>query len=199
MKRRADGSYVGNVTPTRFTFTSEQLIYPLRITKISVKKFTEALFYVQAPEKMDLGGSFSYQFSWQPMWSQAMNWATGLTKDEKAWFKHIQPHLEKFRQRVTNLRKDGVQPTTLEWAKKITAKDLDVIDGTVPFNRDAPPDEVRKLKLLRGHIQKGKFVTKFRKVFHNREMQDDLALVTASADGKPDTTDYYQILPTSPP
>src|SRR4051794_20063417 len=64
MKRAADGSYMGEVTPTRFTFSSEQLIYPLRITQISVQKETEALFYVQAPYKMDLPGNFSYQYSW---------------------------------------------------------------------------------------------------------------------------------------
>ncbi len=199
MKRRPDGTYEGNITPTRFTFASDQLVYPLRITKISVKESTEALFYVQAPEKMDLGDAFSYQFTWQPMWSQAMNWATGLSDAEKDWFKHIQSHLQKFRLRVTDLRKDGVQPTTLEWAKKITTRDLNVIDGKEPFNRDAPAEQVKKLKLLRGHVQEGKVITKFRKVFHNREMQDDLVLVTSSAAGKLDPTDYYQILPTSPP
>src|SRR5262249_45751935 len=32
MKRRPDGSYDGEVTPTRFQFTSEKLVYPLKIT-----------------------------------------------------------------------------------------------------------------------------------------------------------------------
>src|SRR5207302_1557512 len=44
MKRRADGSYEGEVTPTRFNFASEHLVYPLKITQISVKDKTEALF-----------------------------------------------------------------------------------------------------------------------------------------------------------
>ncbi|HKB36144.1 MAG TPA: DUF2330 domain-containing protein [Gemmataceae bacterium] len=51
MKRRPDGTFDGEVTPTRFQFASEQLIYPLKITQISVKDKTEALFYVQAPTR----------------------------------------------------------------------------------------------------------------------------------------------------
>ena len=45
MKLDAGGTYQGEVTPTRFQFTSEKLVYPLRLTKISVKDRTEALFY----------------------------------------------------------------------------------------------------------------------------------------------------------
>src|SRR5438105_3168163 len=37
MKKRPNGTFDGEVTPTRFQFTSEQLVYPLRMTKISVK------------------------------------------------------------------------------------------------------------------------------------------------------------------
>src|SRR5204863_8462760 len=32
MKRNKDGSYAGEVTPTRFQFTSDKLVYPLKIT-----------------------------------------------------------------------------------------------------------------------------------------------------------------------
>src|SRR5262249_15980647 len=46
MKRNPDGSYAGEVTPTRFQFASDKLVYPLKITQISVKDKTEALFYV---------------------------------------------------------------------------------------------------------------------------------------------------------
>jgi hypothetical protein len=199
MKRRADGTFEGNVTPTRFTFASSGLIYPLRITQISVKEFTEALFYVQAPEKMDLQDSFSYQFTWQPMWSQAMDWAIKKTPAEEAWLKHIQPQVPKYQQLVAQLQKDGVQPASLEWTKKIAKLDLDVIDGTAKYNRDAPAEDVQQLKLLRGHVQQDRVITKFRKVFHKREMQDDLTIVRAVAAGSPDDTAYYEILPTSPP
>ena len=67
MKKNKDGSYAGEVTPTRFQFTSDKLVYPLKITQISVKDKTEALFYVQAPHKVDLQGDLSYQYQWVPM------------------------------------------------------------------------------------------------------------------------------------
>src|SRR6185369_3905332 len=84
MKRKPDGSYEGEVTPTRFTFASEKLVYPLKITQISVKDHTEALFCVQAAHKVDLQGDFSYEFTWTPMWSQATSFAVPekLTKEE---------------------------------------------------------------------------------------------------------------------
>src|SRR5690349_4750722 len=71
MKRNPDGSFLGEVTPTRFQFPSEKLIYPLKITQISVKDQTEALFYVQAPYKVDLPGEMTYQYQWVPMLQNA--------------------------------------------------------------------------------------------------------------------------------
>src|SRR5262249_11699231 len=67
MKKNKDGSYSGEVTPTRFTFTTGKLTYPLKITQISVKDKTEALFYVQAPFKVDLPGDMTYQYQWSSM------------------------------------------------------------------------------------------------------------------------------------
>ena len=61
MKRNKDGTFAGEVTPTRFQFASDKLVYPLKITQISVKEKTEALFYVQAPTKVDLHGRLTYQ------------------------------------------------------------------------------------------------------------------------------------------
>jgi hypothetical protein len=70
MKRNKDGTFVGDVTPTRFTFTSEKLVYPTRITQVSVKDTTDALFYVQAPFKVDLPGEMTYQYQWVSMLNQ---------------------------------------------------------------------------------------------------------------------------------
>src|SRR5947207_3068342 len=67
MKKNKGGAYAGEVTPTRFQFTSDKLVYPLKITQISGKDKTEALFYVQAPHKVDLQGDLSYQCQWVPM------------------------------------------------------------------------------------------------------------------------------------
>ena len=90
MKKNKDGSYVGEVTPTRFQFASDKLVYPLKITQISVKDKTEALFYVQAPHKVDLQGDLSYQYQWVPM-LQAASGCTpgGLPGNGADWLKAI--------------------------------------------------------------------------------------------------------------
>jgi Uncharacterized protein conserved in bacteria (DUF2330) len=199
MKAGADGKFEGNITPTRFTFESSELIYPLRITQISVKESTEALFYVQAPTKVDLPGPLSYQCTWQPMWAQAMGFANKLTNEETAWLKHIQPHIAALTRMAQQLQADRIQPTTLEWTRKIRKQELDVIDGKAKYNREAPAEDIEKLKLLRGHVQEGQVLTKFRKVFQKSEMGDDLRFIRAEAGGVPDETLYYEILPTSPP
>src|SRR6202023_2023501 len=77
MKRNKDSTFAGEVTPTRFQFASEKLVYPLKITQISVKDKTEALFYVQAPTKMDLPGDLSYQYQWVPMLQAASGCTPG--------------------------------------------------------------------------------------------------------------------------
>jgi hypothetical protein len=201
MKRRPDGTFDGEVTPTRFTFPSEKPVYPLRITQISVKDQTEALFYVQAPDKMDLPGDLSCEFTWTPMWSQATSFALPdkLTEQEKTWQQYVQPRLQQDLQKVQQLREQRHEPATLEWARKITAADVAVLEGKKPYNREAPKEDMDKLKLLKGHVKAGQFVTKVRKVFRKDEMTDDLLFIRARVGDKDDDLEYVSILPTSPP
>jgi hypothetical protein len=201
MKKKPDGTYDGEVTPTRFTFASEKLVYPLKITQLSVKDKTEALFYVQAPDKMDLPGDFSYEYTWTPMWAQAVGFALPekLTEQEKTWQKHVQPMVQADLQKVQELRQKKHEPATLEWAKKIGDEDLAVLEGKKPYGREAPKEDVDKLKLLKGHVKKGQFVTKLRRVFSKDEMDADLEFVRARVGDQDDTIEYFSILPTSPP
>lgn len=201
MKLNPDGSYLGEVTPTRFTFESPKLVYPLKITQISVKDKTEALFYVSAPHKMDLPGDFTYQYTFAPMWHQAMNFAIPekLTEQEKAWQKVTEGKVAELSQKARQLAQRGSVPATLEWARKITQSDLDVLDGKKKYNREAPKEDVEKLRILKGHVKQGQFVTKFRKVFTKAEMSSDLEFVRAKLGGTDDDMEYVQILPTSPP
>lgn len=201
MKKRADGSFEGEVTPTRFTFASEKLIYPLKITQISVKDQTEALLYIQAPHKMDLAANWSYEWTFTPLWSQATSYAIPekLTAAEVAWQKHVTPGLKNCSEKINSLRQMGYPPATLEWAKKLTEKDMAVIDGAARYNRQAPAEDIQKLKILRGHLKQGQFVTKIRKVFTKREMDSDLEFIRAAFDGVNDDMEYFAMLPTSPP
>ena len=63
----------------------------------------------------------------------------------------------------------------------------------------ADKEDVEKLKLLKGYVKKGQFVTKLRKVFSNDEMSDDLEFVRAKVGDMYDDMEYFSILPTSPP
>jgi hypothetical protein len=203
MKRGPDGSYTGDVTPTRFTFASERLIYPLRITQISVPTLTEALFYVQAPYKMDLPGPLSYHYTWAPMWLQATSFAVPekLTAQEKRWMGIVQPQVDDLNRVITAHSQElpNWQPARLEWAKKLTARDLDVLTGAAPFGREADPAAVKNLRLLGGHLRRGQTITKLRKVFIRGEMGNDLVFQRATLAGTPDNMEYEYILPTSPP
>ena len=151
MKRNKDGSFVGEVTPTRFQFTSEKLVYPLKITQISVKDKTEALFYVQAPHKVDLQGDMSYQYTWVPM-LQAASGCTpgGLPGRSGYWLKAINDQIPALLQRNRDLgfnwvsgqrplpNKKGHIATTMEWARKLTAEDVKVLRGQAPYSEKVP-------------------------------------------------------------
>jgi hypothetical protein len=263
MKKNKDGSYAGEVTPTRFRFQSDKLIYPLKITQLSVKDKTEALFYVQAPFKVDLQGDMSYQYQWVPMLKNAQGWynkgrfgSKTLPGGGSDWLKAIEDEIPALLKRGQELgfnfvsgrrpvpNKDGRTPTTMEWSRKLTADDINLLNGKAPYSeklpnvdegftradikdqqkaqaifkvirdrlekankdrpngylvRHAPDEDVRQLQILAGHVQIGAFITKFRKIFTRDEMSDDLLLVPARYGQSDDSSEYEEILPTSPP
>jgi hypothetical protein len=151
MKRNKDGTFAGEVTPTRFQFASEKLVYPLKITQISVKDKTEALFYVQAPTKIDLQGDNSYQYTWVPM-LQAASGCTpgGLPGRGAQWLDAFKGQIPGLLQRAAALdfrfvpgqrpqpNNKGHIPTTMEWARKLTADDLKVLTGKAPYSEKVP-------------------------------------------------------------
>jgi hypothetical protein len=138
----------------------------------------------------------------------------------------------------------GHIPTTMEWARKLTADDVKMLKGEAPYSekvpdvdegfteadlkdakkaaairkvilarlskcqkerpfgylvREAPADDVRSLSQLAGHLEEGLFITKFRKIFCRDEMNADLVLGPARHGEQEDTSEYQEILPTSPP
>jgi hypothetical protein len=161
MKRNPDGSFAGEVTPTRFQFASDTLVYPLKITQISVKDQTEALFYVQAPYKVDLPGEMTYQYQWVPMLQNAQGWyAKGIfgTHDLPGraddWLRDAKDHIPALLQKGQQLgfafvsgqrpqpNGQGRLATTLEWARELTADDVKVLKGQAPYTEKLPdPDE----------------------------------------------------------
>ena len=150
MKRNKDGTFDGEVTPTRFQFASEKLVYPLKITQISVREKTEALFYVQAPFKVDLPGDMTYQYTWIPMLQGAIGCSGGIPGRGQEWmeaFKNQTPQLlaraQQLNFRFINGRRPqpnnkGHIPTTMEWARKLTKGDVSVLTGKAPYSEKVP-------------------------------------------------------------
>ncbi len=150
MKRNKDGTFDGEVTPTRFQFASDKLVYPLKITQISVRERTEALFYVQAPFKVDLPGNLTYQFTWVPMLQGAIGCSGGLPGGGQVWldtFKgQIPPLLTRARELNYNFiagqrpqpNNKGHIPTTMEWARKLSKDDVGVLAGKAPYSEKVP-------------------------------------------------------------
>jgi hypothetical protein len=257
MKKNKDGSFLGEVTPTRFQFRSEELVYPLKITQISVKDKTEALFYVQAPQKMDLPGDMSYQYNWVPMLQAASGCTPGGLPGRSAdWLKAIDDQIPAILKRGQELgftftagrrprpTPQGRIPTTMEWSRRLTAADIKVLQGQVPYTetvpnvdegftradindpqkreavikaiqarlaksrqerpigylvRHAPADDIKNLRHLAGHLHEGQVITKFRKTFTRAEMNEDLHIVPARRGQHEDSSEYEEMLPTSPP
>ncbi|KAF0240607.1 MAG: hypothetical protein FD180_4849 [Planctomycetota bacterium] len=268
MKKGAKGEYSGEVTPTRFTFASAKCIYPLRITALSVKDQTDALFYVQSAKQMDLEGDLSWMHSYRVMWLTYML-GCSANADQQA---ELQQRTDWVNQKKA--KDPRYETTKLEWAKKLGDGELSVVEdplknygqmglGALPdghkvvtidelvesykeevkkakgnpdddntkiviksmrerydaakgsivkvkdpdksfngasyewyANREAPAEDVKGLSRLKGHLQKGQWVTKFRKILRKDEMTDDLVLVAVPA-GKEE--EYVRIMPTSPP
>ena len=154
MKRNKDGTFDGEVTPTRFQFVSDKLVYPLKITQISVRERTEALFYVQAPFKCDLPGDLTYQYTWVPMLQGAIGCSGGSPGGGQAWLDGFKGQIPAFMARANQLNfrfiagqrpqpnNKGHIPTTMEWARKLSKSDVGIVNGKAPYSEKVPdPDE----------------------------------------------------------
>jgi len=154
MKRNKDGTFAGEVTPTRFEFKTDKMVYPLKITQISVREKTEALFYVQAPFKVDLPGDMTYQYTWVPMLQGAIGCSGGIPGKGEEWLTTFRPQTDALLQRAAQLEfrflpnqrpqanRKGHIPTTMEWARKLSKNDVDILTGKAPYGEKVPdPDE----------------------------------------------------------
>ncbi len=227
MKKAADGTYLGEVTPTRFTFETEKCIYPLKITQISVKDKTDALFYVQSAQQLDLEGDLSWMHSYRTMYLTFMlgcgatpeqqkelaqaaggdlppsaRWVTVKEMCDEAWSDY-EKQVKSGDDRDDDYAKKKLEQIRTTWSAPGRGK-IARFEGRSPYfskfahypNREAPEADVKGLTRLKGHLQKGKWLTKFRKQIRKDEMSDDLVLAPVT-DGS--EQDYVRIMPTSPP
>lgn len=199
MKRDGNGKFVGEVTPTRFTFRYRTLVYPLRITAPSVETTTDALFYVQAPVKMDLPGRFSYQYQWMPTYRKSLSLMIPerMTPVEEHWNEVADAELPAIQKREAEIRKEDPAwvRSRLDWAGKLTQQELAVLNDPRRFDRTADTSAILDLRLLRGHLQPDRWLTKMRRVFRPAEMTEDLEFVEARLGEGPDESEFTHLLP----
>ena len=122
MKKADDGSYVGEVTPTRFTFETQQCVYPLKITQLSVKDKTDALFYVQAPKQMDLTGDLSWMHSYRVMFLTYML-GCGANPEQQRELEERNSWIE-----AKKAADPRFETTKLEWARKLGDAEVGVLE-----------------------------------------------------------------------
>lgn len=171
MKKAADGSYVGEVTPTRFSFSSDQCIYPLKITQLSVKDQTDALFYVQSPEQMDLQGDWSWMHSYRPMY---LTYMLGCAVNPQQ-----QQELDRRNKWLDSKRAQNAdfETTKLEWAKKLGLPELSVLEnpeknyGQMGIGDLPPGSKVITLDQLINEVRTG-YIAKYKKM--TRDIQQQL-------------------------
>jgi hypothetical protein len=157
MKKKPDGTYSGDLTPVRFQFASDKLIYPLRITRHSMKDKIDVLFYVQAPTKVDLPGDLTYQYQWIPMLDQSLgqyikgtfgsrhlpdkgdDWLKACAAQTPALLKHAEDlGFEFVKGQRPEPNRQGRVPTLLEWAKRLTPDEIRLLNGNASFSETLP-------------------------------------------------------------
>ncbi|MCC6741494.1 MAG: hypothetical protein IT452_20825 [Planctomycetia bacterium] len=103
---------------------------------------------------------------------------------------------------------DGVKSELQRLEKRYTSRKGDIVKVAHPEKspigsryvfyprRDAPEEDVKGLSRLKGHLQRGQWLTKFRREIRKDEMTDDLTLVPVARGRE---QEYVRIMPTSPP
>src|SRR4030095_5541835 len=99
----------------------------------------------------DLPGEMSYQYLWVPMLQAAQGCTPeGLPGKGMFWLKAIQGQTPALLQRARDLgfnfvsgqrpqpNKQGHIPTTMEWARKLTAEDIKLVRGEAPYSEKVP-------------------------------------------------------------
>ena len=132
-----------------------------------------------------------------------MEWARKLTKDDVGVLAGKAPYSEKVPDVDEGFtRADLKDPQRAEAVYKVIRARLAKAQKERPFGylvRHAPAEDVKNLQQLAGHLTENWFITKFRKIFARDEMNDDLSIVPARYNGTEDSSEYEEILPSSPP
>lgn len=194
MRKGPTGRLVGELTPTRFTFSTTRPVYPLHITKVSAPNGTDALLYLHSREKLDLAAAGSYQYSWTKQLSGAfgMAYPNKLSPNEKYWLQLEEGARSGLEKTAKSYQTSyaGWSPAQLEWAAQLTANEAASPNGRGRGSRN----DDRIVGKLKGHL-KPQWLVRIRKRFCPQEMETDLNFQTAALAGEPDISNHPYVLP----
>jgi hypothetical protein len=132
-----------------------------------------------------------------------LEWAKRLTADDVKLLKGQAAYSEKVPDPDEGFTQNDLKdPKKAQAVFKVIHQRLEKYQKERPGGylvREAPAEDLKQLKILLGHLKEGQFVTKFRKSFTKGEMNDDLIIVPAKMGDAVDSSEYEEILPTSPP
>src|SRR5262245_53958156 len=158
-------------------------------------------------QNQDLG--FTWQSGQRPQPDRkghiatTMEWSRKLSADDIKALNGEAPYCEKVPDVDEGFTQaDLKDPKRAQAIYKVIQARLAKAQRERPFGylvREAPADDIRQLQQLMGHLREGGFITKFRKIFCRDEMNADLLLVPARMGDAEDSSEYEEILPTSPP
>ncbi len=162
LTKGTDGTASGVTAPLHLTFAAEEPVLPLRLLTANGKEPVEVAVTAQASTKLDLPGERSYQYQWVPLLlasrggyakgtlpggaelpGKADDWLKAIEGQTPALLKKGQelgfPFVNRARQTPN---KQGKTATTLEWAKRLTAADIAILNGKAPLGETVPdPDD----------------------------------------------------------
>lgn len=192
-KRRADDTFEREVSSfARYTFVTEKPVLPLKLWKPSAPERLPTRLYLLAPVKCDLAGDLSFQADWLSRWRRATKLAVPekLTDEDRDWLKHSETARKSVQEHANRLAKEKRTLTALEWARRLTSEDDDLLRG-----KKALPMDRQMIRQLAGHLPGGEFLLKVRKDFLRSELETDLEIVPAWLGDRKDELEYGRLLP----
>jgi hypothetical protein len=151
LRKDRDDRYRGTIAPIRLTYNADEPLLPMALAQPSAGAPLDFLCYVEAGPKMDLPEGRSYQYYWVPfLKSVQADWPRGVLPGKgHEWLKIVQGEIPAILSRGAELgfvyaqgrptaNKLGRVLTRLEWAKRLTDADIEVLKGTVAPSETVP-------------------------------------------------------------
>ena len=151
MGRAGAAAISARTVPVVISFRSERpAVYPLRSLRSGVSGQLPVTFYLHGSTKLDLPDDLSYQFAWLDQLRRAqgrMPRGEALPWGAQAWYDQMAAHAGSVAGLAKALGFDfergstgasGIEPTRLEWCKRLTSTDISLTTGDGSYSEALP-------------------------------------------------------------